>query len=210
MNQALYILFGWALGLFSPIIVDFFKSYYRKREFVTALRVELEDLQFRLAISSLSLLMSHGSLDKDFAHWALQIVDRYSGYEPSEGVQKFLHQFLDADDRTTSHLSGFARAKEGVGSTLKTFQAKFLESNLTEVSKLPVKTQRRIHEIRNQLSMLNQDVSRSETYLAMTFGSSLSEANYSRVNDDLNGIYKMVQGRCKSLADRVGSILSEL
>jgi hypothetical protein len=198
------------LGLFSPIIVDFFKSYYRKREFVTALRVELEDLQFRLAISSLSLLMSRGSLNKDFARWALQIIDRYPGYEPSEGVQKFLHQFLDADDSTNSHLSGFARAKEGVGSTLKTFQAKFSESNLTELSKLPVKTQRRIHEMRNQLSMLNQDISRSDTYLTMTFNSSLSETNHKRVNDDLNGIYKAVQDRCKSLADRVGSILSEL
>src|SRR6266705_4586886 len=83
MNQILYILLGWTLGLFSPVIAEFLKSLFGKREFVSALKVELEDLQYRLMITSLTLLQSHGTLDKDFANWALKIIDRYSGFEPS-------------------------------------------------------------------------------------------------------------------------------
>src|SRR5208337_611557 len=98
MNQIPYILFGWLLGLFSPLIVEFFKSRLHTREFVAALKVELENLQFRLAISSLNLLQSHVGLDRDFAIWVSKIVDRYSGDEPTDGIRKFLRKFLGADD----------------------------------------------------------------------------------------------------------------
>ena len=68
MNQVLYILLGWVLGLFSPLIVEYFRSHVRKREFVRALKVELEELQHRLAVSSLSLLQSYGELARRLHH----------------------------------------------------------------------------------------------------------------------------------------------
>lgn len=110
---------------------------------MTAPRVELEDLQYRLAISSLGLLQSHGALDKDFANWALETADSYSGNEPNEGIRKFLRQFVAADIPTMNQLNELAHSKSGVGSNLKTFQIKFLESNLTEASKLPISVQQK-------------------------------------------------------------------
>jgi hypothetical protein len=210
MSQVLYILLGWVLGFFSPLIADFFKSLIGKREFVSALKVEFEDLQFRLTVASLNLLQSHGSLDKDFANWALKVIDRYKGYEPSNNIREFLHSFVSLDDETIKQLNEHAQAKEGIGSSLKTYQANFLESNLVAVSKLSISAQRRIHEVRNQLSILNQDISKAETYFMMTFNSSLGEGNHQRITDDLKGMYIRLQKRCKSLVDRIESILSEL
>jgi hypothetical protein len=210
MNQVLYILLGWVLGLFSPLIVEYFRSHVRKREFVRALKVELEELQHRLAVSSLSLLQSYGELDKAFASWALQLFDRRSGYDATEHIRKFLRQFLDADDALKSQLNEVGRAREGMGSTLRGFETKFLESKLAEVAKLPISAQRKIHELRNQVSILNRDVAKSDSYLMMTFNSSLSERNHDKVTSELKALYINVQRRCKTTAEKIESILSDL
>jgi hypothetical protein len=210
MSQLLYIFFGWFLGLFSPLIIEFFKSHRHTREFVAALKVELEDLQFRLAIASLQLLQSHGGFDRDFAAWVSKIADRYSGDEPSEAIRKLLRQFLDADEKLANQFAMLGRAQPGVGSSLKKYETKFLESNLVEIIRLPITTQRKIHEFRNQLSILNQDITKADSYMMMTFNSSLSEENHKRVTKDLTNLYGIVQGRCKSLADKIEMILTDL
>jgi len=119
MSQILYIVFGWVLGLFSPLIVEFFKSRKHTKEVVAALKIEFEDLQFRLAFASLTLLQSHGDLDRDFAFWVLKIVDRYEGDEPSDGIDKFLREFLNADDALARQFVEHGRAKSGVGSSTR-------------------------------------------------------------------------------------------
>jgi hypothetical protein len=93
----------------------------------------------------------------------------------------------------------------------RTFRsARSSESNLAEIAKLPVPTQRKVHELRNQVSVLNRDVAKSDTYLMMTFNSSLSEGSYEKVIDELNGLYLNVQRRCKTTAEKIESILSDL
>ncbi|WP_346295629.1 hypothetical protein LRC39_21950 [Rhodopseudomonas sp. P1] len=209
-EKILYVILGWLLGLLGPIVTDQIKSLLRRREFVSALKVELEDLQFRLAISSLSLLQSHGTLDKDFATWALRIASRYSGSEPSSNIVRFLEGFVSASDETVRNLNEHARAADGVGASLKSFQVSFLENNIPEIQKLNPAVQRKLYEFRNQLSIINRDVARSDDYLMLTFNSSLTSDNHKRITDDLGRLYQQVQRRTKDAADRIGSILPDL
>src|SRR4051812_37262490 len=155
MNQFIYILFGWVLGLISPTIVDIIKSGLRRREIAAAIRVELEDLQYRLAMSSFVLLQSYGELTREFVIWIQAIVEKYAGHEPKDSIGKMISQLARVDEETFGQIASQFRAKTGTGSSLKIFQAKFLESHLAEISKLPISIQSKIHEFRNQLDLLN-------------------------------------------------------
>lgn len=130
MSQIFYIVFGWLLGLASPAIVDAIKLYFGRRELVRALRIELEDLQYRLAIASFQLLQTHGSLDKKFLTWLQPIVDRYAGDEPNQSIRKAVNELISANERDFNMTVEQLRGKEAVGSSLKLFQANFLEAHL--------------------------------------------------------------------------------
>jgi hypothetical protein len=209
LGSAIFLIFfGWFLGLASPMIVEAVKAFLGRRELVRALRVELEDLQYRLAIASFQLLQTHGHLDKNFLKWLQPIVDRYTGDEPSQSIRMAVSKLIEADEHEFNAIIVPLRGKEAVGSSLKLFQANFLEAHVGEISKLPVSVQRRIHEFRNQLHILNQDIHKSDEYLKMTF--TVQGENHRRVADNLSGIYNLVQNRCRIVADKIETVLSAM
>jgi hypothetical protein len=169
MTQIFYILFGWFLGLLGPTIVDYFRSVARTREICSGLRVELEDLQFRFAMSSFLLLQRRGELTTKFVAWFKSMLDKYSGNEPIEVSRKAISQLAAADEKTLEAIASQLRSKEGTGLGLKTFQAGFLESHLQDISKLKTATQRKLHEFRNHLAILNQDISKANQYALHDF-----------------------------------------
>jgi hypothetical protein len=128
MKEIVYLLIGWVLGLVGPPIVDAIKGHFRKREIIASLIVELDDLRYRLAISSLLLLQKYGSLDKDFLDWIRPILESYSGNEPKDSILRSITGLSSLDETQLGHLAEQLRSREGVGVSLKTFQAKFLEA----------------------------------------------------------------------------------
>jgi hypothetical protein len=183
MKEALLILFGWVLGLVGPNTVEAIKSYVRRRKVEAALRTELEDLQYRLAISSLSLLQRHGKLDKKFLLWVKPIIESYSGYEPSQAIRELLNRMIQASDEGLAQLSHFFRAKENMASNVKTVHAEFLEAHLAEISEMPISLQRKIHEFRSHIGILNQEISAIDARVLMTF-TSISAENLERLKAD--------------------------
>jgi hypothetical protein len=210
LNQFVYIAFGWLLGLVSPVIVESIKSKFRSREVIKAIRVELEDVQFRLAVTSFLLIQNYGNLNREFLLWIQRIVDKYRGNEPSDNLKNLIARFVATDDSLLSHLAAQFKAKEGVGSNLKTYRVSFLEMHLADVANLSVPAQRRIHEFRNQLDILNQEIQRAIEYMRMTFNSSLSEENHQIVKVDLEKGYLNIQSRCKAICDRIDAVLEEI
>jgi hypothetical protein len=209
MKEVGFLLLGWTLGLIGPPIVEKIKSYFRRREVAAALRVELEDLQFRLATTSLLFIISYGNLDKKFLNWVQPILENYAGDEPNDGQLKFIKESSTLDDSQINQIAQRTR-KLNVGSSVKLFQAKFLESQLTEIAKMPVKTQRRIHEFRNQLDVLNQEIAKIDGFMKMTFDDSLSEQNSKIVRDEIQNKYRFVQERSKICADKIAAVLEAL
>ena len=102
------------------------------------------------------------------------------------------------------------RSRDGAGSSLKVYQAKFPESHLADVANMPVSVQRKVHEFRNQLDLLNQEIPKIDELMKMTFNSSISERNYQIVTDELKRKYLIVQEASKLTADKVAEILPDL
>jgi uncharacterized protein YfkK (UPF0435 family) len=121
-----------------------------------------------------------------------------------------INQLAVANEETIGALADKMRAKEGVGSSLKTFQASFLESHLAEISGYSVPLQRKIHEFRNQLAILNQDILKANDYMKMTFNPSVGDNNLGIIRSELKNTYNYIQSRTQIAADKVKSICSEM
>jgi hypothetical protein len=205
MKEVLYLLLGWVLGLIGPFIVDSLKSRRRRREISAALRVELEDLQFRLASASFLLLLHHGRLDKGFLNWLYPIVERQA---PNDRTLELIKQWSAQDDPNFTRAAQQFRSKEGVGSSLKIYRAQFLETHLGDVANMPIGVQRKIHELRNQLDLLNQEIPKIVDLQKMTY--TVSGPNHEIIVEEVNRKYLIVQEASKRTADKAGAVLDDL
>jgi hypothetical protein len=195
------------LGLLSPRIIDAIKAKYERRELAAAIRSEAEDLQYRVAITSFLLAQRYGEVSRDYLIWLKPKLIQYKGNEPVELVRKFVEQLLVAEPEQLLAVAEHLRAKEGVGLSLKRFNASLIESSLATLRTFPVEYQRKIHEFRNQLSVLNQEIERALDSHRMTFDSSISEQNHDRLTADLKEKYKIIQGMCMRVSDRIQSVI---
>ena len=75
---------------------------------------------------------------------------------------------------------------------------------------MPISLQRKIHEFRNQLHQLNQEIPKIDTLMAMTFNSGLSPQNYELVKEEIANKGAFVQEKCRLAADKITAILLEL
>jgi hypothetical protein len=84
------------------LIVDTFKSSRHKREIAAALRVELEDLQYRLAAASYLLISHYGKLDKTFLTWLRPILERQ---DPNGATLALIQQWIALDGTAFSQIT---------------------------------------------------------------------------------------------------------
>ena len=208
MEQITLILFGWLLGLLSPVIVDKISSEYSKKEFFKATCTELHDLQYRVVILCFMLGQRYGTVDREFLEWIKPILENYKGNEASESVVKVVNSMLIAEENDFNVMVQHMRAKPNVGLGLKLFSASFLETNLALVSKLPIELQVKIHEFRNHLNILNQEINVANDIHKLTFDSSISDENHEIISNELISKYAFIQGVCKRVVDKLGAVVS--
>jgi hypothetical protein len=208
MEQITYILFGWLLGLLSPVIIDKIKSEYTKKQFFKAICAELHDLQFRVVTVSLTLGQQYGTIDREFLQWIKPIIENYEGNEPNASILELVNSMLTVKESEFNAIVQCSRAAPYVGLGLKSFSASFIETNLTQVSNLPIELQVKLHEFRNHLSTLNQEINMANDIHKLTFDSSISGVNHEIISKELISKYAFIQGMCKRVADKLGAVVS--
>ncbi len=208
MEQITFILLGWLLGLLSPVIVEKISSEYNKKQFFKAACTELHDLQYRIVILCFMLGQRYGTIDSEFLQWIKPIIKNYKGYETNESVIKIVDTLLTCNEAQFNAMIKHMRAEPNVGLGLKTFTASFLESNLSLVSKLPIELQVRIHEFRNHLNTLNQEIIVANDLHKLTFDSSVSDENHKIISSELLSKYVFIQSMCKRVVDKLGAVVS--
>jgi hypothetical protein len=207
MNELLYLLLGWFLGLLGPRLIDSIKAYYDRKALAVAIKSEAEDLQYRLAAASFLIARRDGGVTRDYVLWLKPKLEAYRGNEPSEPTRKFIQMLLEAPEDKLVAITETMRAEPGVGLSLKTYSASLIESNLTSLHSFSAAYQRCIHEFRNQLFILNQEVERANESSRISWDSSLSEDNHARLIADLNYKYKTIDGMCRRACDRLQAII---
>jgi hypothetical protein len=207
MNELLYLLLGWLLGLLGPRLVDSIKAHYDRKALAVAIKSEAEDLQYRLASASFLIARRDGGVTKEYLAWIKPKLEAYSGNEPSEPVRKLIGMLLEVPEEQRLALVEKMRPEPGVGLSLKNYSASLIESSLASMHSFPAEYQRCIHEFRNHLSILNQEVDRANESSRMSYDSSLTAENHDRLMADLNYKYKVIDGMCRRVCDRLQTLI---
>ncbi|EWG99933.1 hypothetical protein Q427_22255 [Halomonas sp. BC04] len=207
MREIAFLILGWLLGLLSPLIVDAVRRKRIRRDLVKAIKTESEDLQSRVVVSSFLLAQRYGDLSREYLNWLSPKLQAYRGCEPIQRIRDLVDHLISAPDEEFNAMREHMRAEPEVGLSLKRFSASLIETAAPQIIHFPSEYQRRIHEFKNQMYAMNQEIERATVSLDRTFDSSLSDENHERVKNDLESKYIFIQGMCERVADRLQDII---
>ena len=206
MNEVGYILFGWVLGLFSPLIIDAWKAKRRQRKFCDAVAAELIDIQMRLLITGFLLGLKFGTLDHEYLVWLQAALKKYSDDEEINEIMKLVNSLVEkgVDNRLREKM----RQETGVGLSIKTYSTSYMDSNLSEISGMSAELQLKIHEFRNCLNVLNQESLLASERQKMTWDSSISGANYGRLVEDVEKRFATLQEMSTRVSRKIEAVMA--
>ena len=194
---------GWLLGLLSPTIINKIKDNYDRKSFFEAVKTELSELGFQLCITGFKLGQEYGQLDK---HGIQEIKTQLTTYQGSENIKSILEWMdvlLNSSDEEFNILMNSNRAQPGRNLSLKTHTVSLLDSNPKGISRLPIKLQSKIYELKNKLNIYNQEVTWLREHVKLTFIPDMTSANHTNVTNDIYQRYAEFQKICESICKKV-------
>lgn len=186
------LILGWLLGLLSPLIVEHIRSKKHISALAQAIKDEAAELEFRFALTAFLILQHKGEFDAEFLKWMSLVLDRYEGNEPVEVPKRAVKSLQDANETQRTQIIQAMAAQPGVGIGLKTFSLSLMNSLIGQTHDFPLPFQRRIHELRNQVHNLNEEVLEARHSHRKTFDESISESNHKRLVEDLHAKHKFI------------------
>ena len=209
MEQIMLIVLGWLLGMLSPAVVGKIAQSYRKDRLFNAMKAELEDFKYRLVLAHILLTQRHCEINKEYLNWVRPYISGYKGNIETKPVLTMIDTMLQASDAMFTTLLAAFQAEKGQGMILKQYKLSLLDSNIEKISIFPISVQTKIHELVNQINIINQDAKSNNEYFNMTFDSSISVANHRRLIANIDAQYKYLLGVYKNAILRVDAILIE-
>ena len=201
-NHLVTFVVGWLLGLSGTLVIDEIRRRQLNKEVRAALKIELAELRYRMALAVYGIRMRLG-LDRDTVRWALPMMREYDGLNKESRLQALLECQLAMSDQQFALATEIQKSPDGAAISLMKYAAPQLETK--SLSGLDEVIQNRLSEVRVNLSMFNEEVDHARHYVKLTF-EKLSDANRDRVVLNLTKAYENVATRARIIADHIGHI----
>ena len=205
MREVAYILTGWLLGLFSPWFAEQIQRPSKKSQIRTGIFVELEGLRAKLASVVLSVGAHVGELDGETLRWFREVMkdDKFI----KELSDPRFEQLSQLDDQSIRDLSRAHAAPSTQSLTFKRYSLPYLEAHLSELSLFSEEFQRLAHQIRDRLTIFNQQIDISWFYFQKTFDSSLSDLNRNLIAQNQDASQRLISRLARLICDDIQAIL---
>jgi len=209
MQNLLFLLLGWLLGLFAPIIVDGIRRRRRMAQARSTISTELAEVRLKIAFTAFIIAKRFGTLDRPLLQWIKSIVDVYSGPHADQDKTNAIKRLLELSDEELAEIAEHSIAGPLGAIALKKFPTPFLDSHIGILLSLDGELQTLIIEIKAQIGLLNEHVEFSQFYFQKTFDSNLSHDNYKIIQQNLNDTYMQIYERARGNADLITRFLKE-
>lgn len=206
MENLLFLLLGWLLGLCGPLITYILKRPYLKRQLRRSLFIELRDLRFKLAHVVFVIASHNLTLDRQLVEWLKPIFhsdkDAYQSVLKGESLE-FMSSLGDAQ------LREFLRSMPSAGDSLtfKKYRLPFLTANISSLSLFTPEFQRLALDVLSQLEIMHEHIDLTQFSYEKTFDTSLSEDNLHAVHQNLRHTYVVISEQSRRLCDTIGLLL---
>lgn len=208
MKEALYIIFGWLLGLLSQPIVSRIERHHKRNDLKIAISSELKNLKVRLAGLCYQIEMHLGIGKKSTLKWVKSVYEKYRDDCP-KSVLETITKLLETPDAKFDLAVSLFKAKENVILDLKTYSLSFIDSILEHLSVFDSEFQRAVLEVRTQMDMLNEEIKNTEFYLQLTFSPDAMKTNQGIIRTNLRDCYNNIQKGCRTVVNRIDKVLKD-
>lgn len=202
----LLIVVGWLFGLLSPIITNYNSRIRNNTEILSALRVEMDELKFRLAASCYRINIHLGAVNRELLEWIEPILSNYTGINPSKLILDSIRSQLQLSDEQIANFVDTTKADSEIGLSLKKYNIPLLETNYSHVPGFSNSMQNKLIELRTNINMLNEEVDQARYYFNLTFKHELSDNNRDIVSINLKNTYTQYAALAKKIADQLDTI----
>ena len=203
-EKILFLGLGWILGLSSPLIVDALKRRREAGDVHATLRIELKELQYRMAVVSYMIHIRLGTMDKTVLNWLRPIIESYDGLNTNPSLLNAIDRLLAVSDDQFQLAVERSKSSSDSALSLKKYPTSSFDARSAML--LNTKLQNRLSEIRVYLSLFNDEVDQARYYSQQTFNSSISESNLERVRHNLSESQKNASAAAKIIVDHIGKI----
>ena len=205
LKQILMLLFGWSMGLFSPIIVDRIHRRYRRRELMQAVVDELSGLQFIMALVAWKHRVRNAEVTDDFLdRIVLPCAESYAGPDRDQGWIETLRRSRAMPENARKALHQSMRMPNQ-GMFLKQYGLPLILSQLTDLAICPLHFQRAVLHIRYNLDLFNQSVPLLQSLLERTF-TELSSESRAEIEENLENGYRETGDRAELLVNAIARL----
>lgn len=209
IENILFLLLGWVLGLFSPVIYDEVKKRQHRKEIKLGILTELKEFRFKLTGVVYLTEERFGTYDRELLNWLKLIINDYKGTHRKDRIFKALEEHLKLSDKELSDLSQQSKGTMKNAFHMKKYELPFLTSKMDSLTVFDESFQNKIFEIRSQLNILHEEVDQSRFYFEKSFDSTLTDENHNIIIANLENTYRNISQRSRRLADRVGELITD-
>lgn len=206
LQNALFIVLGWALGLLSQGLVELIRRKHRRVQLKRSLFIELEGLRITLAALVYTIASNRNAVDRETLVLTESILRLDKTFPTSKTTADEIARLLQLTDEQIANVMA-SRRETARALGLKTVSLPFLMSQLSSLHLFSIEFQRIALKIASRLTIINEEIAGSNYYHKKTFDS-LSEHNYAVVLANMLGSYENVFGLCRPLIDDVTLLLS--
>lgn len=211
LNNVLLIIFGWFLGLFSPLIVDWLRKWRENRTLKSALFTELREARCRLLLLVYRVESSYGELNHEFFEWAQSILTEYEGIHNIKSLLDTIGPLLKLSPEEMKVYSQYAKQKKQLNSvlSLKKYSLSFLDSSLPSLAKFDAILQSQLLEIKTRIGFMNELVDEARYYFRLSFQNDISSRNYEIANIHTTDCYRIYASQARDVIKIIGEILAQ-
>ena len=203
MQQILFILFGWCLGIFGSIFLETKKRKQIKEDYKDSLITELKLVLPRLVTAYYKIMEEMGKLDKEKIKWIHSMISE-ENKKSMRDFSKYIKILLEDDEKLKS-LN--VNPQDIYSLSLRKFNLSFLQENISSYSLLDKEFRRNVIDIRTKINYLNAYIDKIDFFYKSSFVPNLSKNNHDILENNTINYYRDIADFCRITSEMIRSVI---
>ncbi len=202
---------GWLLGFLSFFGTEKLRRRMLRKEVKVGILSELREAAIRAGLSASLIYRDLGMLNRELLEWDQEVCSLDSdGLYVGEKVIEARKKLLELNDDQLSELAREVRSRRTSDAlSTKKINLPFLQSKLGDLALLDIKFQARIHQIRAQVDILNEEIELGRFYFQKTFELRSDPDNLAVIKNNYDANLKNTANKSRHVANLILALIHE-
>ena len=210
IKEIILIFLGWFFGLSSYLILEKMRERSLRREILQGVRIEFDEIRFRMVSTAALLTERFSDYDKDFLNWLKEHIGRYRDVHEVNEMVKVYEELSKWDNKKLRDYTNMTRKPPEVMPSLRKSDIPFLDTQMGNLSLLNVDLQNKILAVKTQLSFMNEIIDGTNYFMKLTFDSTVDEKNRDRIFKNQVSHYQKIGNMARDIADLIDTLFQDL